>query len=81
MIYDVQLAVDDEPAWWQCNVLVMAADRKDAIALAKAAARNAYFAQAGGYGTSGAKVILLSAKQAVLPRERGVIMVSGGFDR
>ena len=80
MLYRADIEIDDDPASFGASVLVEAADRKEALALAKQATIDSYYEQAGGWASSEMKIISAACAKATLPKH-GIVMVSGHYHR
>lgn len=79
-LYRAKVEIEDDPAFFSATILVVAADRKEAIAIAKEAAVGDYYAEAGGWASHATKVTHVAARKAALP-EHGIVMVSGHYSR
>lgn len=78
-LYAAHIELNDDPAWFSADVLVVAEDRKKALKLAKKAAIESYNDQAGGW-SSKPKVEGAVAREYTLPKN-GVALVSGRYSR
>jgi len=80
-LFWAQVAIEDDPASFSATVLVAAETKKEATKIAKKAAKDSYFDEAGGWAISDqTKIVDFSIKEAQLP-ESGVVIVSGHYDR
>jgi hypothetical protein len=79
-LYSVIVDIEDDPAHFEGEALVMAPDNKTARKIGKEAVLETYHGHAGGWGTSDARATVHSVTLVKLP-EIGPVLVSGDYHR
>lgn len=77
--YMVTIKISDEPSEYYADVLVVADSVLEAARLARAKAKETYYAEAGGWALN-PQSRFLGIEPHVMP-EKGVVMVSTEFGR
>ena len=78
-LYWVEIEIDDDPASFAASVLVVADDRKQALAVGKEKAIGNYNDKAGGWSST-PKITHATASKYDLPKQ-GVVIISGDYQR